>query len=206
MGVFCIAWSALFVRWAGVSGPASAFYRVLVATLVLVPVRLWRGEKSPPHRGAILLGCLAGVFFALDVALFNSAVLRTSAANSTLLGNNAPVLVGLGSWLVFRKRPRRVYWLGLLLALTGSGTIAVGDALRHVGQLHAGASGGLSGGFGTGDAMAVAASVFFAAYLLTIERVRSSMDTLTLTTIAVTASTVTLFLLCLLLGSSLTGY
>lgn len=53
--------------------------------------------------------------------------------------------------------------------------------------------------------MAVSASIFFAAYLLTIERVRSGMDTLTLTTLAVSASTVTLLALCLTLGVPLSG-
>lgn len=39
--------------------------------------------------------------------------------------------------------------------------------------------------------MAIVASVFFASYLLTTERVRSGVDTLTLTTLAVTASAIT---------------
>jgi len=196
--VFCIAWSALFVRWAGVSGPASAFYRVLVATFVLVPIRLWRGGRAPLNRRAVGLATLAGCFFAFDLAFFNSAVLRTSAANATLLGNNAPVLVGLGSWLVFRQRPQRVFWIGLALALVGSTTIAAGDALHHAGLGHV--------TLGAGDAMAIAASVFFASYLLTTERVRSGVDTLTLTTLAVTASAITLLALCLLLRVPLAGY
>jgi len=54
--------------------------------------------------------------------------------------------------------------------------------------------------------MAMGASVFFAAYLLTIERVRSGVDTLTLTTLAVSASSVTLLVLCVLLRVPLSGY
>ena len=30
--------SAIFIRWAGIPGPSSAFYRVFIASLVLVPV------------------------------------------------------------------------------------------------------------------------------------------------------------------------
>lgn len=145
------------------------------------------------NRRPVLLAALAGAFFAFDLALFNTAVLRTSAANATLLGNNAPLIVGLGSWLIFRKRPSSVFWVGLALALVGSATIVGGDALQH-------------SALGSGDAMAIGASVFFAAYLLTTERVRSGMDTLTLTTLAVSASTATLLVLCLLLRVSLSGY
>ena len=193
VGVVCIAWSALFVRWAGVSGPASAFYRVFVAMVVLVPCRLLLGRRSPLARRSAMLGALAGVFFACDLGLFNTAVLNTSAANATLLGNNAPIIVGLGSWFVFRKRPSAVFWMGLALALIGSAFIIGGDALRHA-------------SFGSGDAMAMTASIFFAAYLLTIERVRADVDTLTLTTVAVSASAITLLVLCLLLRAPLLGY
>jgi drug/metabolite transporter (DMT)-like permease len=191
--VVCIAWSALFVRWADVSGPASAFYRALVATVVLVPVWLARGRRSTAALKPVMLGVLAGIFFAFDLALFNTAVLSTSAANATLLGNNAPIVVGLGSWIIFRKRPRAIFWIGLTLALVGSGFIVGHDALSPA-------------KLGSGDAMAVSAFVFFAAYLLTIGLVRSSIDTLTLTTLAVTASSVVLLLLCLILRVPLTGY
>lgn len=144
-------------------------------------------------RHVTLLAVLAGVFFAFDLAFFNTAVMRTSAATSTLLGNNAPVLVGLGSWFIFRKRPRPVFWMGLALALVGSATIVGGDAFRHT-------------TLGAGDAMAIAASVFFAGYLLTVERARANIDTLTLTTVAVAASAATLLLLCLVLREPLSGF
>jgi len=193
IGVICIAWSALFVRWAGVSGPASAFYRALVATIVLVPAWLWRGRRRPLATRPAALGVLAGVFFAIDLALFNSAVMNTSAANATLLGNNAPILVGLGSWVVFRKRPAAIFWIGLALALVGSACIVGSDALTPA-------------AFGSGDVMAITASVFFAAYLLTIGIVRSEIDTLTLTTLAVAASSAVLLVLCLLLRVPLSGY
>jgi drug/metabolite transporter (DMT)-like permease len=193
IGVVCIAWSALFVRWAGVSGPASAFYRALVATIVLVPCWLWRGRRRQLAVRPVALGALAGLFFAFDLALFNSAVLGTSAANATLLGNNAPILVGLGSWVVFRKRPATIFWIGLTLALVGSACIVGSDALTRA-------------AFGSGDVMAICASIFFAAYLLTIGRVRSDLDTLTLTTLAIAASSVVLLIFCLVLGVPLSGY
>jgi len=46
-----VAWSAILVRWAGVPGVTSAFYRVLVAGAVLVPWRLARGstKKGDSH-------------------------------------------------------------------------------------------------------------------------------------------------------------
>jgi drug/metabolite transporter (DMT)-like permease len=140
-----------------------------------------------------MLGMLAGAFFAVDLALFNTSVLSTSAANATLLGNNAPIIVGLGSWIIFRKRPGAIFWIGLGLALIGTAFIVGHDEFAHA-------------TLGSGDAMAIGASVFFASYLLTIERVRSDIDTLTLVTLAVTASSAILMLVCLALRVPLTGY
>src|SRR6185437_8085118 len=56
-----IEWSALFVRWAGVSGPASAFYRALVAPIVIAPAWLWRGRRRSLAARPAVLGVLAGV-------------------------------------------------------------------------------------------------------------------------------------------------
>jgi drug/metabolite transporter (DMT)-like permease len=48
----------------------------------------------------------------------------------------------------------------------------------------------------TGDLLALTAAVFFAGYLMTTERVRGHVDTLTFSTFAVLGSVVTLFAVC----------
>jgi len=130
------------------------------------------------------------VFFALDLALYNTAILKTSAANATLLGNNSPIVVGLLSWLIFRRRPQRAFWLGLLLALVGSFVILWADLGKHT-------------RFGVGDLMALAAAACFAVYLLATERVRTSTSTLGFLRLAMISSTLALFLMNFALGISL---
>jgi drug/metabolite transporter (DMT)-like permease len=191
-----ITWSAIFVRWAGIPGTASAFYRVLIAGAVLVPWRLLRGGSRPVRPRAAWIAIAGGVFFALDLALWNSAVLRTQAAVASVLGNNTPFFVGMISWLVFHRRPRASFWIGLGLALAGCLMIMGADLRR----------GGERAGNLTGDLMALLASVFFAAYLITTERIRPKMDTLTFSTLAIAGSIATLFILCLALGLPLSGY
>jgi drug/metabolite transporter (DMT)-like permease len=195
--IFGMSWSALFVRWADVPASASAFYRVLLALLILLPWRLVRGGRTPA-RTAMWLAVAGGAFFAFDLLLFNSAVLRTSAATAVLLGNNAPIFVGLASWFIFRRRPRLSFWIGLAFALAGCGLIVLWDASRT--------SAVRRGGDAIGDLFALSAAVFWAGYMVTTERVRAEMDTLTFNVIAVTATAVTLLLVCLALGISLTGY
>ena len=104
-----IAWSAIFIRWSAVPGPSSAFYRVFIAALVLIPWRIISMMTSPQERSrvaatsprALLLALGGGVFFGLDLALYNTSVMRTTATTATLFGNNAPIFVGIGTWIFF---------------------------------------------------------------------------------------------------------
>lgn len=202
LAIVGVSWSAIFVRWAATPGPVSAFYRVLFAAAVLIP---WRLAVTPTPRNtsasridprhARWIAVAGGVFFALDLALWNTAVMKTQAAIASLLGNVTPVFVGLLSWLVLSRRPRRSFWIGLLLSLVGCVLIVSAhlDATVAAGAL-------------LGDALAILASVFFAAYLLTTERVRVAMDTLTFNTLAIVGSLVTLSVICVAFGFPLTGH
>jgi drug/metabolite transporter (DMT)-like permease len=195
-----ITWSAIFVRWAGTAGPVSALYRVAIAAAVLIPWRLAarprpRTAPAVAHRHARWIAVAGGVFFALDLALWNTAVMTTQAAVASLLGNLTPVFVGFFSWLLFGRRPRRSYWVGLVLSLIGCVLIVS----AHL-------DGSIGAGTLTGDALAIVACSFFAAYLLTTERVRAAMDTLTFNTLAIVGSVVTLGVICTAAGFPLVGY
>jgi drug/metabolite transporter (DMT)-like permease len=189
-GILCIAWSAIFVRWTDIPGPASAFYRMLIPAVVLLPTFLFDRGGTRINGQMLWIIALGGLFFALDLALYNSSILKTSAANATLFGNYTPVVVGLLSWLIFGKRPQAAFWLGLLLAFTGTLVILSADLGKHL-QL------------GTGDLMALGAAACFAVYLLATERVRSSTGTLVFLRLAMISSTAALFLINVALGISL---
>jgi drug/metabolite transporter (DMT)-like permease len=190
-----ITWSAIFVRWAGIPGMSSAFYRVLIAGAVLIPWVLARGPRRPVAPRAMWLAIGGGVFFALDLGLWNTSVMMTQAAVATILGNNTPFFVGMISWLIFDKRPRANFWIGLALALAGCLAI-----------ISASFGGGAARGSLVGNALALVASFFFAAYLATTERIRASMDTLTFSALAIAGSIVTLLTLCLVFGLPLSGF
>jgi drug/metabolite transporter (DMT)-like permease len=181
LGVVSISWSAIFVRWAAMPGIASAFYRVLIASSVLWLLLLARRPfRLPVPRRIVLLSALGGLFFAGDLAGYNIAVLHTSAGNATFLGNNAPLVVGLLSWRLTRRRPSSRFWIALAIASTGALCIVSSDLGRSS---------------ASADALAIFASVCFALYLLVTERVRGLLDTLTLSTLSATACAVSLLAL-----------
>jgi len=171
-------------------GPASALYRMLIPAIVLLPT--WFLGPAQTRLGWKTLAMIAagGLFFALDLAFYNTSVLRTSAANATVFGNNSPIVVGLFTWIFFRRRPPVVFWLGLVLAIAGSLIIVWAD-LRH------------SASFGSGDLMATVAGACFAVYLMATERVRTTTSTLAFLRLAILSTALFLLLIDLGLGISL---
>jgi drug/metabolite transporter (DMT)-like permease len=199
-GVLCIAWSGLLVRWAGVSAVTAAFYRMSIAAALLAPWWLWRRGAGPRASGRLtMLAILSGALFACDNVLFNIAVQRTAVSVATLLANVSPLFVGLGSWLFFREKPRRDFWIGLILTTLGCALITGPPALRGL------ADHGPSTMIG-GAALAVVASAFFAGYLMVTQRARVSADTVTLTMLSVCWSAVLLGIACVLLHQPLHGF
>jgi len=192
VGVACIACSAIFVKVAAVPGSTSAFYRVLFAAAVAVPLSLWK-RPTLPKRNAVVLTLAGGVFFGIELVLWQVALLVTSVANATLLANIAPVWVGLGALILFRERLGAYFWPGLVLALAGMALVVSGGA-RQLAR------------FNYGDVLSIIASFFYALYLLVTQRVRASMDTLTFLALSVTSSVVLLLPVCLVLGAPLWGF
>ena len=188
-GVFAISWSAILVHWTDVPGPVSAFWRVALAGLVLL---IWSGLARPRLLNWRQLSWAAcgGVFFAADLALFNTAATHANASNVTVLGNSTPIFAGLLSWWIWKRRPGLRLWIGLSCAATGAIVLAGGDAL-------------LSAQFGSADLMALTASLCFAFYLMATERVRSETGTLPFLTAALLATSLTLLLFNSVVGLSL---
>jgi drug/metabolite transporter (DMT)-like permease len=202
LGIVCIALSAIFVKLAiGVPGTVSAFYRVAIAAVALaIPFARGQARKSRVSGAKGRLGwriwalaIVAGVFFALDLGFWNTSLGFTTAANATLLGNDAPLVVGLGALLLFHERPRVSYWLGLIIALLGMSVIVGWDVISQ-------------SPLSAGDLLAMLAGVFYAGYLLATQRIRAKMDTLPSLWVASATGTVLLLAFILATGQALSGY
>ena len=197
VGILSIAMSGIFTRWANVPGPVSAFYRVVIAEIALAPVFLRavsRGTASY-SRSAWLLALGAGVFFVLELGTWNTSLLLTSVANATLLGNDAPILVGLIALLIFHERLRRSYWLGMAIAVVGMAVIVGPDII-----------GNAQSDLGVGDGLALAAGVSYAMYLTVTQRVRTRMDTLASLWIPGAVGTILLLIFCIVTHQVLWGF
>jgi len=180
------------VKLADVSGISSAFYRMFIGFLGVLPIWLLR-KKSVADKKSIRIAILCGVIFACDIAVWNVSILLTKAAISTLIANLAPVWVGIGAILFLKEKPGRIFWIGTAIALFGVSVIVGIDKIYN-------------SRLNLGHFLAILASLFYAFYLLIMRKGRLHLDTVTFTTISMLASSVVLFFVSLFAGAQLSGF
>lgn len=188
-----MGFSGIFVSLAGAPGAVSAFYRMAVPVVVLA-LPYMRGvqqQQSKPNRHEVLIALLAGLFFAGDLFFWNSGILISGATNPTLMGNTAPIWVGIGAMIFFHERPGRLFWVGLAVALGGAAVILGADALNDV---------------GLGTFFGILSGMFYGGYFLVVQRSRQKLNTLTSFWLSAVGSAAALALVARLLGQPLTGY
>jgi len=194
IGILSLGMSAIFVRWANAPGPVTGFYRLFLSTIALTPFFLRRSKIIPTfNKKTIIFPILGGVLLALDLAFWSTSVFYTSAANSTLLGNTAPLWVSLGAWLIFREKLKGNFWFGLTLAMAGAALIVGSDFFIHP-------------RLGSGVLMAVAAGVFYGGYYLATQQGREHFDSLSYVWLMGVFASISLALINLGLGHPLGGY
>jgi drug/metabolite transporter (DMT)-like permease len=177
VGATGIGFAPVLVRLADVGPSAIAFYRLLFALPLLW---LWlileqAANKSDPERSSqpsvgkrdVAAFAIAGLFFTVDLAVWHWSLRFTSVANSTLLANFAPLFVTLGAWFFLRERIAPLFLVGMLIAIGGAGLLvstSLRFSSRHV----------------IGDALAIAAALFYAGYLLSVKNLRNRFSTVTI--------------------------
>ena len=193
-GVLALSFSAMFVRWANAPGPVTALYRMFFSVFFLLPFFIRRTNANPATKTRVIIfPLLAGVFTALDLALWNSALSYTTAANATLLGNTAPLWVALGTWLIFKQNLSLPFWRGLAITLMGAALILGADFLLHP-------------RFGIGDVMAIFTGFFYGIYYLFTEKSRLYFGSVSHVFFVGVGASITLYLINLALQNPLAGY
>ena len=193
-GVIALSFSAMFVRWAEAPGPVTAFYRMFFSVFMLAPFVLPNASQNLVFRSRnITFPLLAGMFTALDLALWTTALSYTTAANATLLGNTAPLWVALGTWLIFKQRLSNIFWRGLAVTLTGAVLIMGTDFILHP-------------RFGVGDVMAIFTGFFYGGYYLFTERSRAHFNPVLHIWMVGIGASLTLFIVNLIMQHPISGF
>lgn len=153
IGALCIGLAPIFVRLTDVGPTAAAFWRLALASPLLLLAWSLRPER-PTWR---LLW--PGLLFAGDLAVWHQAIHITTVANATLLANLQPALVAVISVIWLGVRLSRGFVAGLTLAMTGAVVLMADSLTVSMQQLG-------------GDLLGVLTACFYAGYILTIAAAR----------------------------------
>ena len=193
IGILCISIFPVIVRMNLTSGLISAFYRMAIATAIILPFALYKKKLKLENIKMLLPMMVCGILFASDIAVWNISIQNSSATQATLLTNLSPIWVGVFSLLFLNFRPRKSFWLGTLIALIGM-TVFVGvDTILNLQLDFAFFLGILSG-------------VLYALYILVSKSVLEKLEVITFITYSMIFSTIFLFVINFVFGEQFFGF
>jgi len=199
VAIVAISTGAILVRLSTAPSTVAAFYRVLFTTLPLVPVALWRYRAHFARIGRrdLFFAVLSGVALAVHFAAWFESLAWTSVAASVTLVQSQPLFVALGAWALLDERLSRRIVAGILVAVGGMVTMAMGDLLTGI----------LVGDAPLyGNALALLGAVMAAGYVLAGRALRQRLPLVPYVVVVYSVCTAGLFAIVLAQGAPLTGY
>lgn len=193
IGILCISIFPVIVRMNLTSGLISAFYRMGIATAIILPFAIYKKKMHLENLKMLVPMLACGILFASDIAVWNISIQNSSATQATLLTNLSPIWVGIFSLLFLSFRPRKSFWLGTLIALIGM-TVFVGvDTILNLQLDFAFFLGVLSG-------------VLYALYILVSKSVLEKLEVITFITYSMIFSTIFLLIINVAFGEQFFGF
>jgi drug/metabolite transporter (DMT)-like permease len=153
LAVVFVSFGSIFVRLAAAPALAVAFYRVALASLILLPFAARDTKSSWPRlssRNRCLL-LVSGLALALHFATWIASLSYTSIASSVLLVNTSPLFAVALSRLFLGERVPGVVLAAIPVAFGGAALIALADFQGSPGSL-------------LGNVLALAGALTLAAY------------------------------------------
>ena len=193
VGILCISIFPILVKLNLTPGLISAFYRMAIASAILVPYVLITKQFKIASKKAFFLSIICGIVFGLDVGVWNIAIQQSTATQATLLTNLSPVWVGIGAFLFLKDKPKRNFWIGTVVAIIGM-VLLVGFDLF------------LNFDFNLAFIFGILSGMLYAIYMLTSKRILGEMEILTFMMVSLLSSVVSLGLISYAMGEPFSGF
>lgn len=132
IALVAISLSAIFVRLADAPGVVVAFWRMAVASLVIMPLTIGALRRTPLGPRTLWPTVAAGALLAVHFAAWISSLSYTTVAASVTLVSTTPLWVALLAWAFLRQAPTLTTLIGVLLAVAGGAVIGFGGSLGTV--------------------------------------------------------------------------
>ena len=186
-----LAFGPWMVRLADVGPVAAGFWRLaLAAPFLLLLARPGLRGAAAPSLGLVALVAIGGLFFAADLAAWHVGIHLTKLANATLFGNSSSFLLMLYGFVILRRLPGKLQAIALLCAAAGAALLL-------------GSSYEMSPRNFRGDLFAMLAGLFYAFYLVAVDRARATMGPMPVLAIATLAGAIPLLIFSAALGETI---
>ena len=125
IGAIMIAFSPIITKAVTLSPEMISIYRFGFGSIAIYLYIRLKGIKLDREnfKRSFIPIFLAGLFFALDLWFWNRSIIYIGAGISTLLANTQIFYLILISWIVFKERPNRLYFLAMFFASVGIGLV-----------------------------------------------------------------------------------
>lgn len=187
IGIVGLSMAGVFYKLSAAPVATIVAYRMLMATLLTVPLALMSGVLAPRQgrvrfgRADVAISALSGIFFALDILLWAASIQFTTVASAALVVSTDPIFVALLAWVLFHERPSPLLLGGIAIGVAGM-LLVVGHDMR------------LSGRALLGDGLAICAALCETGYLLVGRHVRQRIDAPRYTLVVYAASAAVVWL------------
>jgi drug/metabolite transporter (DMT)-like permease len=165
IGVLAASTAAIFIKLCDAPALIIATYRMVFASLILLPYALYKKTGRTWGRKEIGWLILSGFFLSLHFTFWIGSLKYTSVASSVVLVTTYPIFVGIGSRLFLKERMGLFLIFGIILSILGSGLISYGDMAISREAL-------------MGDGLALLGAITVSGYFLVGRKMRKSQDLL----------------------------
>ncbi|MHC5308625.1 DMT family transporter [Myroides sp. LJL116] len=193
IGILCISIFPVLIKLNLTPSLISAFYRMFIAAIVILPFAIITKRLELYDFKTMALIALGGVFFGSDIAVWNYAIVGSTATQATLLTNLAPVWVGVGSYFFMSNKPSANFWIGTVFALVGMVVLVGVDVFIDL-------------SFNLPFLMGILSGILYACYILVSKLVLDKVDVIPFMSYSLTFSSIFLALINLFMGSEFTGF
>jgi drug/metabolite transporter (DMT)-like permease len=165
IGVLAASTASIFIKLCDAPALIIATYRMVLASLILLPYALYKKTGRTWGRKEIGWLIASGLFLSLHFMFWIGSLKYTSVASSVVLVTTYPIFVGIGSRFFLKERMGLYLVFGIILSVLGSGLISYGDMAISREAL-------------MGDGLALLGAIAVSGYFLVGRKMRKSQDLL----------------------------
>jgi len=185
IGAFMISLSGVWVKVSQVTPTVSAFYRVFLGGIILLPAALCRGEIKWFGSRQLLQGLICGLLFTLDLSLYHYSIHYVGPGLATILPNLQVLILAAIGFIFLHEKIHFPFICSLPLALSGL-FMVVGIDWANLGRFYK-----------IGVYYGLAAAVCYAGFLLSLRKMQSDQLGISIFYVLAMVSVITAFFLAI---------